>query len=108
MRSSPNKKLIWLDVNPKQQILQIRDSLHDLNLFRLDMPFTSGFIPHLTISELERSPSEAKRIIDDLNSLLTPWNILFDSVSWIIPNENFIFQEYRSFKLRMDWPTSLE
>ena len=102
VRSSPNKKLIWLDVNPKQQILQIRDGLHDLNLFRLDLPFTNGFIPHLTISEVERSPYEAKRIIDDLNSLLNPWNILFDSVSWIIPDENFIFQEYKSFKLIMD------
>jgi len=98
--TSPNKKLLWLDVNPKDPILALRENLHRESFFRTDLPLTKGFIPHLTISELPRDDKEVIAINKDLNSKISTWNILFSSVVWIVPDENFIFRETRIFQLK--------
>ena len=96
--TSPNKRLIWLDVNPKNSVLRLRDELHETGLFRTDRPFTKGFIPHLTISENQRDPEEVVSILDDLNSKYKPRHILFDAVAWIIADDDFVFHEHYSFR----------
>jgi hypothetical protein len=96
-KTSPNKKLLWLDVAPKAPVLKVRESLHSMDLFRTDLPLTKGFLPHLTISEAAREPEENFKIIVGLNSKLDPHSTSFDRVSWIIPNEDFIFHEHMSF-----------
>lgn len=97
--TSPNQKLVWLDVSEKEKILFLRQRLHELGLFRTDLPLTKGFIPHLTISEAQRKPSEVSMMLKDLNSEYSPWNVQMSCVSWIIPNQDFVFQEYRQFPL---------
>jgi 2'-5' RNA ligase len=98
--TSPNKKLIWLDITPKKNILNLRERLHDTGLLRTDLPLTKGFIPHMTISEMGREPDEVTAINTKLNAQMNPWTTLFDSVAWIIPNEEFVFQEHQVFELR--------
>ena len=98
--TSPNKRLLWLDIAPKEKILELREALHATGLFRTDLPLTKGFIPHMTISESGREPGEVQTINQDLNSLIKPWNTEFNSVAWIIPDENFTFLEYRKFDLK--------
>jgi 2'-5' RNA ligase len=98
--TSPNKRLIWLDVNPKDPVLALREALHETGLFRTDLPLTKGFIPHMTISEAGREPNEVVAINVGLNAKYKPWTVPFASVAWIIPNEDFVFQEYRLFALK--------
>ncbi len=97
--TSPNKRLIWLDVNPKDQFLKLREQLHEVGLFRMDLPFTMDFIPHMTISEAQREPTDVESINKQLNSRHRPRNIEFDSVSWIIPDDVFVFKQHRVFRL---------
>lgn len=97
--TSPNKRLLWFDVDPKNEILSIRESLHELGFFRTDLPLTKGFLPHTTISEKGRDPNEVTSIIKELNSKTPTWNLTFDSLSWIVPDQKFVFHEFRRFKL---------
>lgn len=97
--TSPNKRLLWLDVSGKETIVKLRDALHNLGLFRTDLPLTKGFIPHMTISEAGRDPAEVSAIISDLNMRINSWTAEFDAVSWIIPDQNFVFQEYHRIHL---------
>lgn len=97
--SSPNDVLIWLDVNPKDKILTIREKLHKTNLFRTDLPFTEGFIPHMTISELRREPENVMSIVKEMNLTQMLWTPQFDSIAWIIPDENFVFKTHQIFEL---------
>ncbi len=98
--TSPNKRLIWFDVNPKDAVLNIRERLHETGLFRTDLPLTRGFIPHLTISEAQKEPEDVQFIVSQLNSTYTPWNIDFASVSWIVPNDDCVFAEKQVFFLQ--------
>lgn len=98
--SSPNKRLIWFDVKEKSEVLFVREKLHELKLFRTDLPLTKGFLPHMTISEKGREPEEVNSIIDTLNQTLQTWKIKFDSISWIVPDQNFVFHERRKFHLK--------
>lgn len=98
--TSPNKKLLWLDIAPKEPILALRETLHETGLFRIDLPLTKGFIPHMTISEAGREPENVQSINTTLNSKFKSWNILFSSVAWIIPDAKFTFKEHRFFELK--------
>lgn len=98
--SSPNGRLIWFDVTPKGPVLNIRDLLHETGLFRADLPLTKGFVPHLTISEAQRQPTEVTAINEQLNSGYSPQTIVFDSLTWIIPDENFVFRSHQAFQLK--------
>jgi len=98
--SSPNKKLIWLDVSSKEPLLALRQTLHATSLFRTDLPLTKDFIPHMTISELAREPEDVRGINIELNTKYKIWQTTFSSVSWIIPDEEFVFKEHRSFCLK--------
>jgi 2'-5' RNA ligase len=97
--SSPNQKLLWLDIQPAPNILALRDRLHETEMFRTDLPLTRGFIPHLTLSEEPREPAQVAQILTELNSKYPPWKFQFDTVSWIVPEGNFVFREVGRFEL---------
>jgi 2'-5' RNA ligase len=90
--SSPNNKLIWIDINPKNEIIELRNLLHHTNLFRTDLPFTNNFIPHMTVSEFgENMNIESEIAKINKNHILTSREEL--TVKWIIPDDNFIFKD---------------
>lgn len=98
--TSPNKRLIWFDVEPKDLILELRGQLHETGLFRTDLPLTKGFIPHLTISEAQREPEEVNAINGELNERYAARDVSFESIVWIIPDDNFVFKAHRTFRLK--------
>jgi 2'-5' RNA ligase len=100
--TSPNKKMIWLDVNPKEEILRLREHLHDTGLFRTDLPLTKGFIPHLTISEELRELTAVNSILKKINSKYSIWNTKFNSLSWIVPDEKFVFHVRDIFHFKIN------
>lgn len=98
--TSPNQQLIWLDVSPKEPVLEIRELLHETGLFRTDLPLTKGFIPHLTVSEARRNPNEVKTILDQLNKEHSPLEVNFKSLVCSVPDNDFVFNEIKVFKLK--------
>lgn len=95
--SSPDKRLIWIDVNPKAPFKLLRNKLHDLGLFRTDLPFTEGFTPHMTISEFGNA---SENMIEALDAINNSYNLDSKSnleVTWIIPDDTFVFSERYSF-----------
>jgi hypothetical protein len=93
---SPNQKMIWWEVNPKTEILALRDELHRTGLFHTHLPFIHGFIPHLTISEFERSPEEVAGLC---GTQTTRYHHHVTHISWIVPDEDFIFHPRTAFPL---------
>lgn len=95
--TSPNRQLVWLDVEPKHEILSLRTALHNTGLFNTALPFTEGFIPHMTISELRRSPEEAAKVARGLNETHEIYEQTFSKIFWLVPNEEFVFRERGEF-----------
>lgn len=97
--ASPNGRMVWLDAQPRERILELRERLHDTGLFNTDIAFTIGFLPHLTISEEVRNADEVERIIERLNADRSRWDLTFDRLSWSVPTDEFVFEERLSFPL---------
>lgn len=89
----------------RSQFKPCRSSLSvGIGLARLDERFQvrySCFLPHLTISEAVREPEENAQIIATLRPSVISQNVLFDRISWIIPDKEFVFREYISFGLNL-------
>jgi 2'-5' RNA ligase len=56
-RAFPGSTVVYLAVEPGEPILALRAAAHATGLFRTDLPFTEGFVPHITIREW---PGEAR------------------------------------------------
>lgn len=91
--TSPNERLIWVDVNPKKSFVELREKLHSLDLFRTDLPFTKGFVPHMTISEFGKTDNEVKEVVALINEKYDFQSHQKLKVKWIIPDDNFVFTE---------------
>jgi 2'-5' RNA ligase len=88
--------VIYLPVVDPTPVLKLREALFGTGLFRTDLPHTSGFVPHLTLSEFGTSPDAA------LNTAL-PDSVTrvfrVGEVAWVTPNEEFTFTVRRRFPL---------
>jgi 2'-5' RNA ligase len=88
--------VIYLPVVRRHAFDRLRAVLLATGLFRLDLPHTSDFVPHLTLSEFGTSP---------LSSLGTDvpepeaMSFLVEAISWLVPDEAFHFTVRRTFAL---------
>ena len=88
------------DIEPKDEILEIRNGLHDTGLFNLTLPFTEGFIPHMTISESGISTTEdARKVADELNSSINKEVFQCSSIVYTKPNDSFRFEVVKTLQL---------
>ena len=95
--SSP---VVKFDVEPKDKVLAIRESLHETGLFNLTLPFTEGFIPHITITESGLESSEAaSELATELNQKIAQGTFQCNEVTYVRPDESFNFKSIRSFPL---------
>ena len=90
---------IYYEVQPAEAILNIRNALHETRLFNLTLPYTEGFIPHMTITEGYYDVDETKRIFDKLKDEISGGVFRCSEISFIIPDINFHFEVNRRFKL---------
>lgn len=95
--TSPTGNLIWVDINPKENFVNLRNELHKTGLFRTDLPFTEGFVPHMTISEFGVDNSET--LLKELNRAYVMDSKQQLAVSWVVPNEQFKFNVVQNFNL---------
>ena len=88
--------VVYLPVVPSHGVYALRTALLATSLFRLDLPHTTDFVPHLTLSEFGSAPEEAFRA-----NLLQPKAMAFlvDTVAWVVSDESFHFTVRRTFRL---------
>lgn len=90
--------VVKFDIEPKDKLLAMRKGLHDTGLFNLALPFTEGFIPHMTIAEsgLE-SAKDALQLATELNQRIKQGSFQCKEVTYVQPDESFHFETIRSF-----------
>lgn len=88
--------VVYLLVVPARPLLNLREVLLATGLFRLDLPHTTDFVPHLTLSEFGTAPAAA------LRADLPPreeMSFLAEAVAWVVPDETFHFTVRRTLRL---------
>lgn len=91
--------VVYLPVEKPGAIVRLRELLLATGLFRLDLPHTTDFVPHLTISEFGTTPTAALTI-----AIPTPAASPFQvrAVAWVVPDKEFRFGVRRTFALEAD------
>lgn len=87
--------VIYLPVEPTQAFTKLRDVLLATGLFRLDLPHTTDFVPHLTLTEFGAAPGVRGHDIPSPERMA----FLAEAVAWVVPNEAFRFTVRRTFML---------
>ena len=88
--------VIYLPVEPRREFDSLRAVLLATGLFRLDLPHTDDFVPHLTLSEFGTSPTSPEEIdVPEPQSMF----FLVEAISWLVPDQGFHFTMRRTFPL---------
>lgn len=88
--------VVYLPVVPNRPLLKLREVLLATGLFRLDLPHTTDFVPHLTLSEFGSEPAAALGADVPQREAMA---FLVEAVAWVVPDETFHFTVRRTFML---------
>ncbi|HEX7173052.1 MAG TPA: 2'-5' RNA ligase family protein [Candidatus Limnocylindria bacterium] len=88
--------VVYLPVVPRHGFVKLRAMLLATGLFRLDLPHTDDFVPHLTLSEFGTAPDAALKADVPPPEAMT---FLVETVAWIVPDEAVRFSVRRTFPL---------
>jgi 2'-5' RNA ligase len=94
--------VVYLPVVPTQPVLKLREVLLATGLYRLDLPHTADFVPHLTLSEFGTAPAAALGADIPQREAMA---FLVEAVAWVVPDEAFHFTVRRTFMLAAEPPT---
>ncbi len=83
---------IWYEIEPRQQILDLRQALHQTGFFDLSLPFSEGFIPHLTITEGLSGPEVDQGLLNRLQGESSQGSFICQELTYIVPDQKFYFQ----------------
>ena len=93
--------VIKFNIQPRKRIVELRNRLHKLGFFNTDLPYTKGFIPHMTVSEgALRGDKKVKKVISGLNKKLKKMRFECSEITYIVPNKKFHFNVKRRIKLK--------
>ena len=93
--------VLYLPVVPAEELGKLREVLLAIGLFRLDLPHTTDFVPHLTLSEFGTAPAVPDTELPPPEAMA----FLADTVTWVVPDEAFHFTVRRTFTLAPSHPT---
>jgi 2'-5' RNA ligase len=88
--------VVYLPVVPSEGVHALRTTLLATGLFRLDLPHTTDFVPHLTLSEFGSAPEGAFKVNVPQHEAMA---FLLDTVTWVVPDEALHFTLRRTFTL---------
>ena len=98
-RQFGESSVIYLPVVNARAAIRLREALLATGLFRLDLPHTTDFVPHLTISEFGTTPAAALRTVIPAPGAST---FHVEAIAWVVPDEGFQFSTRRTFALEVD------
>ena len=88
--------VIYLPVVNGEAVMKLREVLLATGLFRLDLPHTTDFVPHLTISEFGTTPEAALRTVIPARGA-SAFHV--EAIAWWVPDEAFRFTVRQTFAL---------
>ena len=88
--------VVYLPVVPTQAFLKLREVLLATGLFRLDLPHTTDFVPHLTLSEFGTAPAAGLGADIPQPEAMA---FLVKGVAWVVPDEEVRFTVRPTFSL---------
>ena len=80
--------VIYLHVVPRQGVDELRGVLLATGLFRLDLPHTNDFVPHLTLSEFGTAPTAT--LGPDIPHA-EAISFVVEAIAWVVPDKAFRF-----------------
>ena len=89
---------IYYEIQPLDWVLNIRRSLHETGLFNLELPHTSGFVPHMSITDGMPDIETTRDIFEKLEKELSGGTFMCDALAFIEPDEQFVFHVSRLFQ----------
>lgn len=97
-RQFAGSSVVYLPVVNDGAVMRVPEALLATGLFRLDLPHTTDFVPHLTLSEFGTTPAAALRtvIAAPAASAFHVW-----ALAWVVPSEAFQFTVRRTFALEV-------
>ncbi|MCP4375866.1 MAG: 2'-5' RNA ligase family protein [bacterium] len=84
-------------IKPSERVILLRNKFHEIGLFNLSLPYTDGFIPHMTISE--GGIQDVENVLPILNSEHSIGSFTCKEVFHLVPNRDFIFEVRNVFQL---------
>jgi 2'-5' RNA ligase len=82
---------IYYEIRPGRYIVQMRDALHQLGLFNLEMRHPKNFIPHMTITEGLSGPEVDEGLLKELQRESGKGSFICRELSYIVPDDRFHF-----------------
>jgi 2'-5' RNA ligase len=88
--------VIYLPVVHTEALTNLRDALLATGLFRFDLPHTTDFVPHLTLSEFGTASALTQAENIPPREAMA---FFVTAVDWMVPDESFHFTVRRTFML---------
>jgi 2'-5' RNA ligase len=90
---------IWFEVQPAETLLALRDDLHRSGLFNTDLPYTEGFVPHMSVTDGTPGPVETEELYRKLVNRVRGGDFPATEVVYTRPDWRFRFLPVRAFAL---------
>lgn len=94
--------VIYLEIQPRDQILALRQALHTTGLFNLALPYTDDFVPHMTISESRSDKAADEVMLAEVRSRAPQGKFLLSEITHVLPDRQFHFAIQRSLAFNVE------
>lgn len=84
--------VIYLAIQPRAKVLALRGALHETGLFDLTLPYTEGFVPHMTIAEGRSDKAVDELMLAEVQSQAPQGAFLLSEIVCMTPDERFHFE----------------
>jgi 2'-5' RNA ligase len=91
--------VIYLAIQPPERVLALRQALHETGLFNLTLPYSEGFVPHMTIAEGRSGPDVDELMLAEIRSQAPRGTFLLTEIVHVAPDKNFHFEIKKRLKL---------
>ena len=84
--------VIYLEIQPRERLLALRQALHETEFFNLTLPYTDDFIPHMTIAEGRSDTSVDEQMLAEVRSKAPSGTFVLDEIIYTVPDSHFRFE----------------
>jgi len=91
---------IYYEIHPPDYLLKIRRALHATGLFNLSLPYTEGFVPHMSITDGMPDAGTTESLFQELQEEVSGGSFQCDALTLIEPDESFVFHMTRLLHLK--------
>ena len=93
------ERCITFNIKQQKEIIDMREYFHNTGYFNLSLPYTDGFVPHMTISE--RGIENSEMVIPELNISNPGGMFQCTEIAYMVPNSEFKFEVKNVLSLRV-------